>query len=341
MAPTLPNLSFRIALLAALFFLPDLPAATYYWDSNDSTLGFGTAQGTWADPTTNDSTQGWSTSPAGTNAMSGTTSTTTADAVNFGTGSYGLTAGTITVSGNVSAANISYGNASGNITLTGGAITLTGAYPIYRVGSAATTQTINSDIVLVGAQQIGLNQVNEKFVLGGNISGSGARLIIDVNGSGGFVTLNGTNSFSGNLSMVRGQLNVNSVSDKLANSALGAGSKIIVGAGGGQGPVLNYTSSSNGSSNRDLELNVSGGGSLTITSQNAALTLSGTAMSTVSNGQGILNLSGDAGGGSKINHYSGAIQDNGNSTMSVQLLSVTPISGSGENGFWKLSGNNN
>ncbi|MCX6964500.1 MAG: hypothetical protein NTW41_04020 [Verrucomicrobia bacterium] len=69
------------------------------------TTGFGTAGGTWAAPTTNNATQGWSTSATGVNAMSGTTNTTTADALNFGTGtaSYGLGAGTITVSGTVSA----------------------------------------------------------------------------------------------------------------------------------------------------------------------------------------------------------------------------------------------
>jgi autotransporter-associated beta strand protein len=181
--------------------------------------------------------------------------------------------------------------------------------------------------------------VNEKLLFGGNISGSEASLTVDTNANGGVVTLNGTNSFSGNLSIARGQLNINSVSDKLTNSALGAGSKIIAGAAGGQGPVLNYTASTSGSTNRDLELNVSGG-SLTIISQNAALTLSGTAYNTVANANGILKLSGDGGGGANINQFSGLIQDSGNSTMSVEVPNVTPTGGSAENGFWKLSGNN-
>ena len=335
-SPSLPTL---LATSLVLMHSPGgIKAATYYWDNNDATAGFGTASGIWAAPTTNNTTQGWSPSLAGNSTLSGTTTTTTTDDLNFGTDSAGLAAGTITVSGNVSARGITFGNASGNLTLTGGSITLNGG--LTRLGSAVATHTINSDIVLTGARQFGANQVNEKFVFGGNISGSGASLSVDTNANGGLITLNGTNSFSGNLSMIRGQLNVNSVSDKLANSALGAGSKIIVGVGGGQGPSLNYTASSNGSTNRDLELNVSGGGGLTVISQNAALTLSGSAMNTAANGNGLLNLSGDAGGGANINHFSGMIQNNGNSTISVQIAAVTPTSGSLESGNWKFSGDN-
>jgi len=335
-SPSLPTL---LATSLVLMHSPGgIKAATYYWDNNDATAGFGTASGIWAAPNTNNATQGWSLSSAGNSTLSGTTTTTTTDDLNFGTGTDGLAAGTITVSGNVSARGITFGNASGNLTLTGGSITLNGG--LTRLGSAVATHTINSDIVLTGARQFGANQVNEKFVFGGNISGSGASLSVDTNANGGLITLNGTNSFSGNLSMIRGQLNVNSVSDKLANSALGAGSKIIVGVGGGQGPSLNYTASSNGSTNRDLELNVSGGGGLTVISQNAALTLSGSAMNTAANGNGLLNLSGDAGGGANINHFSGMIQNNGNSTISVQIAAVTPTSGSLESGNWKFSGDN-
>ena len=113
-------------------------AATYYWDTNDSTAGFGTAGGTWAAPTTNNSTQGWSASSAGTSSLSGTTTTTTSDALNFGTGSDGLATGTVTVSGSLSAGSITFGAASGNITLatanqtitlgTGGVITVDSNY---------------------------------------------------------------------------------------------------------------------------------------------------------------------------------------------------------------------
>ena len=115
-------------------------AATYYWDTNDSTAGFGTAGGTWAAPTTNNSTQGWSASSAGTSSLSGTTTTTTSDALNFGTGSDGLATGTVTVSGSLSAGSITFGSASGNITLGGANQTITlGSTPTITVDSSYAT----------------------------------------------------------------------------------------------------------------------------------------------------------------------------------------------------------
>ncbi len=109
------------SLVAMLLLFSTIPskAATYYWDTNDSTAGFGTAGGTWSAPTTNNSTQGWSTSSAGTAVLSGTTNTTNSDPVFFGTGSNGLGAGTVIVSGTGRANSIIFGSASGNITLAG------------------------------------------------------------------------------------------------------------------------------------------------------------------------------------------------------------------------------
>ncbi len=129
------------ALAAALLAVPEISAATYYWDTNNSTSGFGTAGGTWAAPTTNNSTQGWSTSATGVNAMSGTTNTTTSDALNFGTGtaSYGLAAGTITVSGTVAANSLTIGSQSGAIVLSGGEISLGGTTPTITVNNASDT----------------------------------------------------------------------------------------------------------------------------------------------------------------------------------------------------------
>ena len=74
----------------------------YWWDSNDSAAGFGTAQGTWAAPTTNNATQGWTIDNTGSTTMSGST-TTANDNINFGSSTNQLGTGTITVSGNVSA----------------------------------------------------------------------------------------------------------------------------------------------------------------------------------------------------------------------------------------------
>ena len=96
-------------------------AATLYWDTDGTTSGFGTASGTW------DTDAFWSTDATGASATAATV-TTTADFINFGTGTVGLAAGPIAVAGTVSAGSITFGSASGAIALTGGTITLaTGA----------------------------------------------------------------------------------------------------------------------------------------------------------------------------------------------------------------------
>ena len=130
-----------LILCSALCLANTSSAQTLYWDNNGATAGFGTASGTWAAPTTNDDTQGWSTSSAGTAAMSGTTTTTTSSGLNFGTASAGLATGTITVSGNVSMGSLTFGSASGDITLSGGTITAN----TITVNNAANT--ISSDLV--------------------------------------------------------------------------------------------------------------------------------------------------------------------------------------------------
>ena len=62
-SPSLPTL---LATSLVLMHSPGgVKAATYYWDNNDATAGFGTASGIWAAPTTNNTTQGWSPSLAG------------------------------------------------------------------------------------------------------------------------------------------------------------------------------------------------------------------------------------------------------------------------------------
>jgi fibronectin-binding autotransporter adhesin len=121
--------------------------ATYYWDGNNDTSGFGTASGTWADPTAGTLTSGWSLSSNGTVIVDGNSvSTTTVGSLNFGTNTalFGLGAGTINVSGTVNAGNITIGTQSGAITLSGGTINL---------GAAATinTGTLTIDSLITGA----------------------------------------------------------------------------------------------------------------------------------------------------------------------------------------------
>jgi hypothetical protein len=94
-------------------------AATYYWDNNGTTAGFGTAGGTWAAPTTGSSSQGWSTDSTGA-TLPGSVTTATTDTINFGITAVGLASGTVAVSGTVSAGNITFASGSGAIALSGG-----------------------------------------------------------------------------------------------------------------------------------------------------------------------------------------------------------------------------
>ena len=145
----------------ALMSVPAQGASTYYWECDGSNPGFGTAQGTWAAPTVNTSTVGWSSSTGGTTApLTGSTTTANGDTVNFGgtTSTTGLGAGTVTVNGTVNASTINFGAYSGAITLapssTGGTITLSGTTTI-NVNNSGRTDTISA--VLGGSTGLTIN----------------------------------------------------------------------------------------------------------------------------------------------------------------------------------------
>ncbi len=200
--------------LSALFLVSGAEraaAVTYYWDSNDATNGFGTAQGTWADPTTNDATQGWSTNSAGTNALSGTTSTTTSDDLNFGTASDQLGTGTINVSGNVSANIINIRSSSSSLTLSGGNISLqSGLSAINTANTTAITHTISSDITLNATQNWTVSNGGATGTANLDVSGD---ILGGTNGLGkagnGTLTLSGaSNSWNGNTTVGGGTLNL-------------------------------------------------------------------------------------------------------------------------------------
>jgi autotransporter-associated beta strand protein len=120
----------------AIVIAPAAQAATYYWDNNGATAGFGTAAGTWAAPTTGSGTQGWSADNTGGTLPTNLT-TTTSDALNFGAGT-GLSAGTITISGTVNAGDLTFASGSGAIVLSGGMIHLATSVSI-TLNNAADT----------------------------------------------------------------------------------------------------------------------------------------------------------------------------------------------------------
>ena len=234
-------------------------AATYYWDGNDITSGFGTAAGTWADPTAGLLTSGWSTSATGVSAVDGNSvTTTTADSVFFGTNTagFGLGSGTITVSGTVNASSITFGSQNGAVELSGGTINLAAAGQITLAGGAITINSV--------------------------ISGAGTSLTKSGNSQ---LTLTGLNTYTGATrigSSTGGYLAVVHIANGGIASGIGASSSAasnLVLANDNFGG-LSYIGSINASTDRDFTIGNGGGaysgaiassgtGTLTFTSTNA------------------------------------------------------------------------
>ena len=190
-----------LSALSALTLIgvPSAQAAVYYWDDDAATLGFGTAgasTGTW-EATTAGTIAGWSLSATGVNAFAPFT-TGIGDTLNFGNGTTGLAAGTITVSGTVDAGNIIFASGSGVIALSGGTINL----------AAASTITVD----------------NASNTISSILAGAGTSL---TKVGAGTLALTGTNTYTGATSILQGTLEVT------ANNALGtiaAGTTVASGA---------------------------------------------------------------------------------------------------------------
>lgn len=133
-------------------------AATFYWDSNDTSVGFGDADGTWG------TSPFWSTDPTGESTATNAT-TTTSDTVNFGTATlaYGTATRTITLSGNRSVGSMVFGAAqtstvgfattagSNFITLAGGgSIVVDGGNHVIN-GTGTSTSLTSRDLTFSGA----------------------------------------------------------------------------------------------------------------------------------------------------------------------------------------------
>jgi len=187
----------------------------YYWDCNDSSLGFGAAGGTWSATTLGTLTYGWSIDPNGTTTVNGNSITTSTNdtSESFGTATSGLAAGTVTVSGTVNSGPLIFDAASGPITLGGsGTITL----------PATATITGNN-----GSDTISANL-------------AGAVTSLTYNGvSTNLLTLSGTNTF--------GPLTINGGSLLADTTALPSGVAVTVNSGAGGQLFLNtpYSAANN------------------------------------------------------------------------------------------------
>jgi autotransporter-associated beta strand protein len=153
------------ALCVAFLAVNPVLAATYYWDNDGTTPGFGTASGTWTVPTTSL----WSLDGTGSTAPEASVTTTTSDLINWGNGATGLGAGTITVSGAVNSGNMTFASGSGTIVLSGGtSITLPDAAVITVDNASDTIST-----PLAGAATSLTKAGNGTLTLGGGGSLTG------------------------------------------------------------------------------------------------------------------------------------------------------------------------
>jgi|GEM_PF-1814313 len=197
---SVPSAAFpmQIPLLVTIWFLlfalllPQLPAAaaTYYFDNDSSTPGFGTAGGLWAAPTPGP-IPGWTTDATGA-SIPGSVTTLLTDTLNFGNGATGLGAGTVTLSGALSSSNLIFAAGSGAIVLSGGtSLTL----------PASSTITVN----------------NSSDTISTPLAGAGTGL---TKAGTGTLILSGANTISGTVAVTNGELQLN-------NTAFNIGAKTL------------------------------------------------------------------------------------------------------------------
>ena len=119
------NVCVAALAIAALGWSGMAQAGPFYWDTNSTTAGFGTAGGTWG------TSADWNSDPTGGGGGTLTIGpTATTDALYFGNGATGLAAGSVAVSGTQNALSLAYGSGSGAVALTGGTINLAAASTI-------------------------------------------------------------------------------------------------------------------------------------------------------------------------------------------------------------------
>jgi autotransporter-associated beta strand protein len=333
-----PRIFFPLASAALALATHSATAATFYWDNNGTATGFGNAGGNWAQNSTSGGTSArWKTDATGVAAGSAIQATTSSDTFNFGTATYGLGAGTITVNAaGVTMGNTNYGSASGAVLLTGGTITFSAA-PTITVNN--TSNTINN--IIAGAGTSFTKAGTGTLILGGANSYTGSTAV----STGGILRLQNTSSSTA--VSVTGTLDLafDSVFSTSATLSMNGGTiqsgRTSSSAGGthafGNMAVTNATqnfqagTNATGSSAAIQVASITngsvGGGSVTLNPTTASLIVVGGYTGETNAGTNVLTL----GGTSEGNSFGGAISNGTRVTQSVTVNNT---------GVWTLAGNN-
>ena len=324
-----------LSIAALLLSATSAQAATYYWDEDQATAGFGTAAGTWEAPTADK----WSSDATGVSTAVASYTTVNGDSLYFGTDTVALGSGTIAVTGTVTATQLLFGKASGAITLgavdTDATINLRGGAPQIWAASAAGTasspHTINANLnsnsnVNIGRQ----NTASEIYIINGDISGT-FNLNMRVQNGTSYIALNGNNSgFTGDIAQVTGSLKF--------DQDLGSGTNLTLAGSGGQINHVWYSGSVAYNMERNLVLQQ---GNSVLSSPLAPLTI-GNITANDGNGATVspLELTGSAGGAPNFNVVDGTISGAGGDPLNLSVTSVQPnIPGAPiSDGRWQLAG---
>jgi autotransporter-associated beta strand protein len=253
----------------------------------------------------------------------------------FASGTLTFAGATRTTSNNEAAsrtvAGITFDAAASAFTLSGSAITLGGNVGFTAAPAAPITQTINFDMAMSGGRTFSSSAGgNGSLVVNGVISGGFGIS----KGQLGSLTLNGTNSFSGTLSITAGSVIASTIAGSGTSSAIGSGSTIALGgAAGATATALTYigTATAPITVNRAVTLpstNSNAGGTIT-NNGSGPLVFNGSFTNSGTSGTKSFTLGGTNAG---TNDYQSAIA-NGAGGGAVAFIKTG-------SGIWILSGAN-
>ncbi len=362
------RLSFPLATaIVVLLSASSAQAATLYWDTNGTgTAGSGAATGTWG------TSVFWTTDSTGANVGSPVLTATTinADDLFFSAGTNGTT-GTVTVNGTQSAHSITFDDAVA-ITLSGGTAINLGSATVGSglsfTGNAANT--ISTGIILnSAATAVAISNSTASLQTIGTITGSattgtqvltvgssssggitlnsigdgaaGGNVALTVNNSGaGFVTLSGTNTYTGTTTISAGTLQI--------SSAVTNGSSILStnGITLSQGATLLFNATAGGAQSIAAPITLSGGAgtaSIKMGGNDRSVSLSGGITGQAGVSQTLAIATGavaTTSGDRDTFNFNGVIANGGSGGILGVSIDFAGSSTTGQNAFVNLQGQN-